>query len=133
MCYVFELTCAVIEIKIDSVNGIALSFTTNITKRDFKSEYLLRMCSVAIDLVTSLEFNPIRFATTMCHFRRTRNGYVATHFILLCGTAVSSATSGYVVVTERCGQNEKPASTNEERTRKKPNFVTSSRFNQCKS
>ena len=64
------------------------------------------MCSVATNLVTSLEFNPIRGATPLCHFERTRNGYVATHFIFLSSTAESSATNGYVVVPERFVQNE---------------------------
>ena len=77
------------------------------------------MCSVAHELVTSVEFNLIRCATTLCHFGRTRNGYVATHFILLSSTAESSATSGYVVVLERFGQNEEPAGSNKERAKKK--------------
>ena len=81
------------------------------------------MCSVANNLVTSLEFNPIRCATTLCHFERTRNGYVATQFIRLSSTAESSATSGYVVVPERSGQNEEPASINKERAGKKPSLV----------
>ena len=57
------------------------------------------------------------------HFGQTRNGYIATNFILLSSTAASSATSGYVVVPEHFGQNEEPAGSNEERTRKKPSFV----------
>ena len=64
--HLFEMTCAVIYIKIDSVNEFAVFITTIITERDFKSEYVFRMCSVATDLVTSLEFNPIRCATTFC-------------------------------------------------------------------
>ena len=59
----------------------------------------------------------------LCHLRRTRKGYVATLFILLSRTAASSATSGYVVVPVSFGQNEEPACSNEERTRKKPSFV----------
>ena len=59
----------------------------------------------------------------LCHFGQTRNDYVATYFILFSSTAVSSATSGYVVVLEHFGQNEEPACSNEERTRKKPSFV----------
>ena len=58
------------------------------------------MCYVATNLVTSLKLNSIRCATTLCHFGRTRNGYVATYFILLSSTAESSATSGYVVVSD---------------------------------
>ena len=112
------MTCAVIYIKIDSVNKFTISITAIITERDFKTEYLFRMCSVANSLVTSLEFKPIGCATTLCHFGRTRNGYVAIHLILLSSTAESSATSGYVVVLERFGQNEQAASRNEERARK---------------
>ena len=59
----------------------------------------------------------------LCHFGRTRNVYVATWFIFLSSTAVSSATSGYVVVPEHFIQNEEPACINEERTRKKRSFV----------
>ena len=57
-------------------------------------------------MVTSLEFQPIRFATMLFHFGRTRNVYEATRIILLSSTAESSATSGYVVATERSGQTE---------------------------
>ena len=84
---------------------------------------MFRTRSVATDLVTSLKFQPIRCAIMLCQFGQTRNGYVATFFILLSSTAASSATSGYVVVPERFGQNEDPACSNEERTRKKPSFV----------
>ena len=76
------------------------------TELDFKSEYLFRMCSVVTNLVTSLEFQPIRCATMLFHFGRTRNVYVATRIILLGSTAESSATSVYVVATERSGQSE---------------------------
>ena len=64
------------------------------------------MCSVVTYLVTSLEFQPIRCATTPFHFGRTRNVYVATRIILLGSTAEGSATSGYVAATERSGQSE---------------------------
>ena len=47
-------------------------------ERDFKSEYLFRTRSVATDLVTSLEIQPIRSAFMLCQFGQTRNGYVAT-------------------------------------------------------
>ena len=114
-----------------SVNKFAISFTAIITKRVFKSEYLFRMCSVVTNLVTSLEFKPTHCFTTLCHFGWTRNGYVATHFILLNSTAEKSATSGYVDVSERFLQNEAPAIRIEEQTRKKPNFVPSSVFNRC--
>ena len=93
-------------------------------ERDFKIDYLFRTCSVATNLVTSLDFNPIRCATMLCHFGQTRNGSVATHFILLSSTATSSATGGYVVVPERFGRNEEPTSKNKERTRNKPLSVS---------
>ena len=53
------------------------------------------------------------------HFGRTRNVYVATRIILLSSTAESSATSGYVVATERASQSEAWAGRNVERARKK--------------
>ena len=88
-----------------------------------RSEYLFRTRSVATDLVTSLEVQPIRCAIILCHFGRTRNGYVTDYFLLLNSTAASTVTSGYVVVPERFVQMEEPAGSNEERTRKKPSFV----------
>ena len=81
------------------------------------------MCFVATNLVTSLEFKPNHCDTPLCHFGRTRNGYVATHFIILSSTAESSATSGYLVVPERFGQNEEPVGGNKEGAEKKPNLV----------
>ena len=89
------------------------------------------MCSVVTNLVTSLEFQPIRCATTLFHFGRTRHGYVATRFILLITTAGSSTKSGYVVAPERSGQSEAWAGRNVARARKKPSFVPSSGFNRC--
>ena len=89
------------------------------------------MCPVVTNLVTSLEFQLIRCATMLCHFGQTRNKPVGSRFILLSSTAESSATSGYVVVPERFGQSEARASSNVERTRKKPTFVPSSGFNRC--
>ena len=103
------MTWAVILIKIGIVNEFAVFIKTIITEHDFKTEYFFRMCSTATDLITSLEYDPIRCASTLCHFRRTRNAYVATHFILLNSTVESSATSGSVVVPERFDQNEEPA------------------------
>ena len=76
------------------------------------------MCSVATNLVTSLEPNTIRSATTLCHSGRTRNGYVATHLTPPSSTAESSAKNSYVVVPGRFSQNEEPASANEDRTTK---------------
>ena len=92
---------------------------------------MFRRCSVATNLVTSLELQPICCATTLCNFGQTRKGYVATHFHLLSSTAESSATSGYVVSPERFGQNEEQDSRNDKRARKKPSFVPSSGFNRC--
>ena len=66
----------------------------------------------------------------LCHFGRTRNGFVATWFILLSITAESIATSGYKVVPERSGRNEAWAGSNVERANKKPSFVPNSEFNQ---
>ena len=67
----------------------------------------------------------------LCHFGQTRNGSIATHFILLSSTATSSATGGYIFVPERLGQNEKPASRDDERPRKKPSFVPNNVFKRC--
>ena len=117
--------------KIDSFNKFAITITVVIIERDFKSEYFFHMCSVVTNLVTSVEFRPIRCATTLCRFGRTQNGYVATRFILLSSTAESSATRGYLVVPERFGQNEEPAIEKGERARKKPSLVSSSGFNRC--
>ena len=64
------------------------------------------MCSVVTNLVTSLEFQPIRCATTPFHFGRTRDVYVATRINLLSSTAEGSAASGYVAAMERSGQSE---------------------------
>ena len=98
-----------------SFNGLTIR-----TQLDFKSEYLFRICSVVTNLVTSIEFQPIRCATTLFHFGRTRNVYVATRISLLSGTAESSATSDYVVPPERCGQNDAWAGRNVQRAKKKP-------------
>ena len=85
---------------------------------------LLRVRYVATDLVTSQNFQPIRCAFMLCQFGRTRKVYVATRFILLSSTAESSATSGYVAVTEHFLQHDEPSVKNvEERARKKPSFV----------
>ena len=86
----------------------------------FKSEHLFRTCSEATSLVTSLEINPIRCATTLYQFGQTGNGSVATPFVLVNSTAVNIATGDNVAVPERFGQNEEPASKTKERTRNKP-------------
>ena len=59
----------------------------------------------------------MRCATTLFHFRRTRNIYVATRIILLSSTAEGSATSGYVAATKRSGQSEAWAGRNVERAK----------------
>ena len=102
---------------------ISFNSLTIRTELDFKSEYFFRMCSVVTNLVTSLEFQPIRCATMLFHFGGKRNVYVATRIILLSSTAESSATSGYVAIPEHFLQNEEAACINEERTKKKPSFV----------
>ena len=75
------------------------------------------MCSVVTNLVTSLEIQPIRCATTLFHFGRPRDVYVATRIILFISTAEGSATSGYVGATEHSGQSEAWAGRNAERAR----------------
>ena len=85
--------------------------------------FLFHMFSVATNLVTSLEFSAIHCSSKLCHFVRTRNGYIATHFILRSSTAESSATSGYVVVPERFDQNKETANNNKERLGKNPRLV----------
>ena len=87
------------------------------TELDFKSEYLFRMCSVVTNLLTSLEFQPIRCATTLFQIGRPRDVYIATKIILLSSTAEGSATSGYVATTEHSGQSEAWASRNVERAK----------------
>ena len=83
---------------------------------------LLRARYVATDLVTSQNFQPIRYAFMLCQFGQTRIVYVATRFIFFSSTAESSATSGYVAVPEHFLQNDEP-SVNVERAKKKPSFV----------
>ena len=69
-------------------------------------------------MVTALEFQPTGCATTLFHFGRTRNVYVATRIILLSSTAESSTKSGYVVAKERSGQSEAKAGRDVEWARK---------------
>ena len=85
---------------------------------DFKTEHLFRTCSVATDLVTLLDFNSIGCGTMLCHVGQTRSGSVATHFIVRTSTAMSSSTGGYLVVSESFGQNEQPAGSIVEWTKK---------------
>ena len=84
---------------------------------------LIRTRYVATDLVTSQNFQPVRCAFTLFHFGRTRDVYLATRIILVSNTAEGSATSGYILATERSGQSEAWLSKNVERTRKKLSFV----------
>ena len=88
-----------------------------------RSEYLFRTRSIDTDLVTSLELQRICWANMLCHFGQTRNGYIATYFILLSSTAAINATSGYVIDPEQLGQNEEPVGSNKELAKKKPRFV----------
>ena len=67
------------------------------------------------------------------NFGQTRSSYVAIPFILRGCTATSIATGDYIAVMERSGQNEELACRNEERTKKKRSFVSSSGFNRCNS
>ena len=48
----------------------------------------------------------------LCLYGPGRNGSVATHFNFFISTATLSATSKYVTVWERIGQNEEPAGRN---------------------
>ena len=63
----------------------------------------------------------------LCHFGQTWNGSI--HFVLRGSTATTNATGNYVAVQERFAQNEEPASSNKERTTKKPNFVPKKKIN----
>ena len=113
---------------IDNVRKRAVSNTTIITELDFRSENSFRTCSVATNLLTPLEINPIRCATMLCHFGQTGSCYVAIRFTLRVGTTTSSATGDYVALPERFSQNEEPAGRKEERTWEKPSLVPSSGF-----
>ena len=99
-------------------------------KLDFKIENLFRTCSVATNLVKSLDFQPIPCATLLCYFGQTLNDSVATPSFFLCSTATSSTTGGYVILSECFGQIEEPVDSNKERSRKKLTFVPKSRCNQ---
>ena len=78
-------------------------------ERDFKSEYLFRMCIVVTNLVTSLDFKSIRCTTTLCHFGQTRNDSAANHPIFPSRTESSSAKGNNIVVSGRFPQNKKLA------------------------
>ena len=104
---------------------------TKTTQRDFKSEFLFCTCFLLTNLVTSLEYNPLRFATMLCHPRQTRSSYLAIPVLLRGITVTMSATGNYVAVPERFEQNEEPASRNEDPTKRKHIFVPESGFNQC--
>ena len=104
---------------------------TVIIERDYRSEYLFNTRSVVTNMVTSLEFNPIRCATTLCHFGQTWIASVVNHSFLRCSVATSKATGNYVAVLEQFSQNEDTTSSIKERTRGKPTFVRKSKFNRC--
>ena len=111
--YIINLTNYCINPTFDLCSNLfrltALTSFNSLTIRkelDFKGEYLFRMCSVVTNLVTSLEFQPIRCATMLLHFGQTRSVYAATRIILLRSTAEGGATSGYVAATEHSGQSE---------------------------
>ena len=91
--------------------------------KHYESEHLFRTCSGATSLVTSLEFNPICRTIKLCHFCQPWNGSGVTHFIHFSRNATSSATSENVTVLEGIGQNEKPASRNEEGSKNKPSLA----------
>ena len=69
-----------------------LSIQLHFVKRDLKGKRLFRTCSLATNLVMSLDFNPIPCVTMLCHFGLKRNDSVATHFFHFSSTATSSAT-----------------------------------------
>ena len=56
----------------------------------------------------SLEFQPIRCATTLFQFGRPRDVYVATRIILFSSTAEGSATSGYKAATKHVDAKVRP-------------------------
>ena len=121
---------AIFYITLENFNKFAVVMTSNI-EFEFNGEDLFRKCSVSTNLLTSLEFHPIHFATMMCYFEQTRSGSVATHFILLTSTATSIAIGGYVVFPDLFCQNEEPTGENKERTRKRRSFIPKSRCKRC--
>ena len=79
---------------------------------DFKSEYLFRTCSVATNLVTSLN-NPFHFAVLLCYAVLTN--YATVPYSL--HSFSSNATSEYGIVPERPDRNK-------EQTRNTPGSST---------
>ena len=67
------------------------------------------------------------------HFRHLRNSSVLAHFIDFCSTTTSSVTSVCGTAPERIGQNEEPASRDEEPTRDKPNSAPEKCLNDAPS
>ena len=49
----------------------------------------------------------------LCPFGQRKNGSLVTHFLDLCGTGTSSATSEFKTVAVHTSQKEEPASRNE--------------------
>ena len=112
-----------------NVNKCSVCKNTN-TELDFKNEKLFHTCSVATNLVMSLEILPIRYSITLCHFGQTRSGSIATHFNLLNSIATSSAAGRYIIIPESFGQNEEAVAGNDERIKKKP-FAPKPMFKWC--
>ena len=99
-----HFTNAVTKLKLTT--SISLHEQLHYKERDCKSTFLFRACFVAANLVTPLEFDPLRCATTVCHFGETQSGSMATHFILLSSIDTISATDDYIAVLEGLSQNE---------------------------
>ena len=114
---------AVIEVLIDKVSSFAAVMTENI-EFDFKNEYLLRASTVATNLLTSLEFHPIRCATMLFFWTNTER--FRSH-------SFHCSQQQCDVVLERFGQSEEPAGRSDQKTRKKPKFFPKSGFKQCSS
>ena len=92
--------------------------------------FLFRTCSVAPNLVMSLDFNPVRCGTMVCLFGQSRNGSAVISFIRLGSTAVSRAASDYVTVPEHFSQNEEPTKIGRERARNQPSSAPKTNLNQ---
>ena len=85
-------------------------------KKDFKSECLFRMCSVATGLVTS----PKNYSNLLCYyvvpFWPIMEQFCSHSFPSFSRTATCTATSEYKTVPERPSRNDGPNIRNEERT-----------------
>ena len=101
----FRKISAVILNEIDNVKGFAL-ITIAIIERDFKSEYLFCTCSVATNLVTSLQFH-----SDLCNYvvPFLANYGIVPHSLIFTPnsrTATNSATNEYGTVPEWPSRNE---------------------------